>query len=354
MTNSLNISIIIFSHDRQALLERSFNYYASSPYPVIAVDSSLRPFNGHVPDAIQYIHKPGEKIGDKIYAALKLVKTPYSVLSADDDFLSFEGLQSGFNFLRNRPDYNSVQGHYVHFEQCNPNDYLWPSYLPTIGHKNNSNDPKKRMRKAFCSQHLYALFRTKDLTVCFRSIIGLNVVTNIELCTSIVGDILGKHKVIPKFWMARSIERFSSYTEDLPTHPQVSNTIIKRLNRGYLDHSDGNDLVRGVTIAIKDRGYSSHQVYELMSVALESYEKMVSAARKESISKKFRKLIKSILPSGIEKQLRKVSARGFRKKVQDTKGFPWSDEQANKEWLKMVETINKYQAKLASFVVSVK
>ena len=336
---SPNISIIIFSHNRHALLERSFSHYGSSPYPVIVVDSSIKPFEGHIPKSIQYMHKPNERIGDRIYAALKVVETPYSITSADDDFLSFDALQEGYTFLRDNPDYTSVQGHYVHFEQSNPTAYLWPLYVPTIGHKNDNDDPKTRMHKALHAQHIYALFRTEDLKVCFRSIIGLNNTTNIELCTAIIGDILGKHKVIPKFWMARSVDRFTLPFENA----QTSQTVVASLDKAYLSRPDGYAFVKGVARAIKNKGYSLRETHELIEIALESYEIRVSAIKKKSISKKIRKFIKLNLPHLITKQLRKVSARSFRNKVKHEAGFPWSDQQACKEWLKMIDVITKHQ-----------
>lgn len=350
-TVSSAISIVIFSHDRHALLKRSFDYYSQSDYPVIAVDSSDKKFAGDIPEGIQYLHTPKQLLGDKIFQALNSINTEYAILSADDDFLSFSALNEGYDFLEKNPDYISVQGHYIHFEQRNPAAYHWPSYLPTIGYDNNADDMAKRMENAFRAQHLYALFRTKDLITCIGSTLGLAVITNVELSTALVGNILGKNKVIPKFWMARSIERFSSYS--LNPQSKTSSTTSKIINSGeaYLDQSDGQDFLQGIVRSLKQHGKVTGDVSGHVRAAFRGQDQFKKQARKKTLNSQLRQWAKIILPAFLQDVLKKMSAHSMRKQVKELPGFPWSDNEAHQEWARMMSVIAKHKDRLKGFII---
>ena len=102
------ITILIFTYNRYPYLNRLLEYFDSyKPLPqIIILDSSTDEMKDEVlekfqsSDRIIWKKYPSKTfVVQKIFDGLKEVKTEYSVLCADDDFIAINGLMSGLKFL---------------------------------------------------------------------------------------------------------------------------------------------------------------------------------------------------------------------------------------------------------------
>ena len=239
MKNTL--TIIIPTHERHTLLERSIHYYTLMNVSVLIVDSSPMPLTVKLPENIDYLHLAEFFFGDKIYYALDKIDTPYACLCADDDFLTENGLYEGLNFLENHEDYESVHGQYINFDPADLKN-INPMYIDCINHKNDSNDISERLKDCFKAPYIYALHRTKNLKHCLEITLGLPAPTLVEMCIPLVSLLLGKQKTLPIFWQARDRRRYSKYLDEDdndyllmmgdPAAMGISCCIASEMNRG--------------------------------------------------------------------------------------------------------------------------
>src|SRR3954468_16237273 len=98
------ITLLIPTHNRHNYLERAIAYYGPMPINIVIVDSSAKAYDVSR-DNISYFHLPTHTLTGKISYALELIKTPYVVMSADDDFLLPEKVQACIDFLDKNPSY---------------------------------------------------------------------------------------------------------------------------------------------------------------------------------------------------------------------------------------------------------
>ena len=251
-------TIVIFSHNRHELLNRSLEYYQNYSGYVIVLDSSSFPYQGTIPKNTTYINYPNYFLGDKIFYGLSQVNTDYAVLSADDDFLSFQGLEVGERFLNENLDHVSIQGRYINFDPTNSLKRSRPMYTHFDGYKNTASNIGDRMKKALEVQHLYALFRTDVLKECLSTTIGLPQITLVEICTALTSMIRGKHQVIPVFWMARDIARYTTYYNHSSIQ-KSSETIIVRDWETFMQSDDGNKFINQICKSLTGE-YQEEQV----------------------------------------------------------------------------------------------
>ena len=115
-----DITIIIPTHERDKILERSISYWGETGLPVIIADSSLNATKNIMPHNIQYIHYPGVSYFEKLLRVTNLIKTKYSVLCADDDFLILSGIEKCVQFLEDNAEYHCATGRTMIFKPSTP------------------------------------------------------------------------------------------------------------------------------------------------------------------------------------------------------------------------------------------
>ena len=117
-------------------------------------------------------------------------------------------------------------------------------YTHFDGYKNTASNIGDRMKKALEVQHLYALFRTDVLKECLSTTIGLPQITLVEICTALTSMIRGKHQVIPVFWMARDIARYTTYYNLF--NSKKFETIIVSDWETFMQSDDGNKFINQI------------------------------------------------------------------------------------------------------------
>ena len=138
------LTIIIITN-RAFPIARAAEYYSAWGCKVIICDSNkdINPINKY--NSIEHLHFPNVLFCTKITKVLKLVKTPFVCLSADDDFLSLKGVLTGIRFLLENKDYVSVQGKYIQFTKVNNYVKCVQMYPKADGMKIESEVPKERI-----------------------------------------------------------------------------------------------------------------------------------------------------------------------------------------------------------------
>jgi len=109
----------MFTYERPYHLKRSLSYWGNSKCKVVIADGSQLPLE-NIPDNIEYLHRPGAPITERILELIDNVNTKYAVFVPDDDFLGYEALDSSISFLEDNAGYSSVQGIYTSFRVTKP------------------------------------------------------------------------------------------------------------------------------------------------------------------------------------------------------------------------------------------
>ena len=104
------LTIIVTIKNRKNTLPRIFNYYKDFPCDVIYLDSSDNGVYNGSPEPHEYRYVPGENYCKKLYDCCSSIKTKYSVVVCDDDFLSPTGLEQCIDFLESNPSFVACLG----------------------------------------------------------------------------------------------------------------------------------------------------------------------------------------------------------------------------------------------------
>ena len=331
-----SITVIIPTHERHHLLFRAIDYYDQLDVSVLIVDSSQSILDKKLPENITYMHLPGSLFGDKIYAGLCSVSTPFSCLSADDDFLAENGLKAGQEFLEENLDYVSVQGHYIQFDPLNPKEKYNPLHLNMIGYKNNSDIIKDRVLGAFTVPHIYALHRTIALRKSICITLDLAQVTVVEISIPLVAMCYGKHAVLPVFWSARDIVRYSKYLDENENDYRKNEgpNEINKLNKvvlnwkNFLISSEGNKLRNNFIEAVSDIVPDSKEARDLFDLAFINDCSLSKPNNNISFIQKLKNIIKLLLPSFVVRKIQLNNYNKLRFVMKSVPGYPWSNNDA--------------------------
>jgi glycosyltransferase domain-containing protein len=208
------VTIIIPTHNRNFLLKRSIEYYSNFNCSIIICDSSENKSIEFLNNSnLIYLHYINITFAKKLYNAITHVKTKYVCLSADDDFLSLNGVHEGVLFLENNHDYYSVQGRFLQF-YSNKNKFTTVNLYDAAGLIHyDSDSPFQRASDSSKNgmQLLYALHRTKGLLNSLKVSEICKPLTMVEYTSNLVPLLYGKHKMLNIFWMARDPKRYTSY-----------------------------------------------------------------------------------------------------------------------------------------------
>ena len=205
------ITIIIPTHNRPLLVYRAMDYYSLWGCKVIIGDSS-HTFNEKIKGQnVKYFHFPNEVFSSKILLCLQLVETPFVCISSDDDFLALNGIKSGLNFLLNNIDYCSVHGQYGQFQLAGNHIYFY--FNKKIQKHILCEDPKERViaSAGISVNPLAILYRTQALIQTY--LVCGKQSELVEYNINSVGLFFGKQIMLPDFWMARDVARYTEYPE---------------------------------------------------------------------------------------------------------------------------------------------
>ena len=114
------LTVVIPSYGRQEFLLRQCAYWHGSGASVLIVDGSPKPLEEQVQyllsglGDITYLHS-ATSFMDRLKQASRLINTPYTVMSGDDEFLLFSGLRSAINLLEKNHELVACIGQSLHY-----------------------------------------------------------------------------------------------------------------------------------------------------------------------------------------------------------------------------------------------
>lgn len=222
--NSHLLTIVIPTYNnRHRYLRRVLEYYKQLTVPILIADSSALEFkfeNSQKGNNIHYFHLRGVSYTEKLYRTIRTLRTPYTLLAADDDFITPKGMQYCLEFLQRHPDYSSAQGHMVTFRRKGQKIEMFPWMYHCAGMDINHNSSMLRVRNIF-NQHVYlhwSVHRTENLLDTFSLASKL-----IDDFAGMIGPMLdiisitnGKHIVLPVFYIAQELAKDSARNIYLP------------------------------------------------------------------------------------------------------------------------------------------
>lgn len=206
------LTIIIPTFNRKQVLSRAIDYYSNFNCKIIIADSSENISDLNITNKnIEYFHLPDFNFSSKLNYCIGLVKTKYACISADDDFLSFNGVSNGIKFLENNIDYSSVHGKYSQFTLENGN--IYSTNLTQNFHKlilsddiidRIVNSAKLGFNPLFILYKSIVLQKTLEICGTFSELIEYNFNT--------VPLFYGKQMMLNCFWMARDTKVYTDYS----------------------------------------------------------------------------------------------------------------------------------------------
>jgi len=204
-----DITLLIPTQHRAAYLDRILDYYSDTGIPIVVCDSSeAQNHSVGKYENVKYTYYGEVDLYTKIGKGLDQINTNYVAICADDDFIVPDTIVKCTCFLDENPDYSSVQGLTIVFENDRKCSYF-PYSLPTVGLDVDDELASSRIRRMMVPYIVplsYAIHRSESLKGIFHSpIVGFTNETYVifEFLTLIISLINGKHKVLDLFYSAR-------------------------------------------------------------------------------------------------------------------------------------------------------
>lgn len=168
----LDLTIIIPSHNRHDYIKSSMNYYKLFGIKCIYVDSSDSQYKDcEYCQNIQYVYLPGYSFIEKMIYVLERVKTNYICACADDDFLIYEEVIKGYDFLKQCPEYVQYFGFNFSFFRKNNSFRL----IGTKEEKRNINGDIWERSHKFFSRYRNVLWTLSKKDVLLKGYQMLNM-----------------------------------------------------------------------------------------------------------------------------------------------------------------------------------
>ena len=114
------LTVVIPSYCRQDFIIRQFAYWYGHGASLIIMDGSPDPLSRQIQkvvsrlDGINYVHL-NVNLVDRLQYASKLIKTPFTVMCGDDEFLLASGISNAISLLEQDQDLVACIGQSLHF-----------------------------------------------------------------------------------------------------------------------------------------------------------------------------------------------------------------------------------------------
>ena len=259
------LTVIVTIKDRLNTLPRAMNYYKDFPCDVIYLDSTSE--KKAIQDILPhgYRHVPDKNYCEKIYECCETIKTKYSVIVCDDDFLSPTGLEECIDYLEQNPSCVSCRG-----QTASLNDSFIAveslEYFMEVVFPFSSECPKERVKYAwshFNGASVHNIVRNDVQKNIFKFVLDnpqFNAIKFFDKIHSFMTAIQGNSAVVPVFFGLRSDESKTGHF--------VSSPKLKKLWNGHLNFKDDFldvDLKPMQEIINVDRKFIENIFHELVN-----------------------------------------------------------------------------------------
>jgi len=161
----------------------------------------------------------------------------------------------------------------------------------------------------------------------------------------------GKHAVLPVFWSARDIIRYSKYLDENENeykknedHNEINNLHKVVLNwKNFLISSEGNKLRSNFIDAVSDVVPDSKEARDLFDSAFITYLSLSKSKNNISFIQKLKNITKLFLPNFVVRKIQLNNYDKLRLALKNVSGYPWSNNDAMKDWNSMTGVILKFR-----------
>ena len=309
-----DLTIVITTYKRYGYLNRLLSFLLSygSRAKIIVLDSTpYLPEDRSLTDRLASKNIDWKRFDSntplmtKTALGVKEVRTEFSVLCADDDFLILSGATKCVEFLRENPEYGSAQGAYFHHLVIQKKFFQGCCITPLYKGSSSGEDdkPLERVMSYLTGNSAlpyYAIHRTRNLQIMWEKTAKLQLNRELgELFPCALSMCLGKMKKLPAFYSSREQNNMAIFSraqvasmyeqsEIEPVARSLSNTIEPTNTEAY-------EAVRLLILsAISDRATA---VNDKMQVRQSLFSKSALAVKN---SRWLRVLFKELLVRGVD------------------------------------------------------
>lgn len=139
------ITLVILSHNRQHCLKKTLEFYEATSLNILVLDNSPAPLeNAFLPKNCRYFNID-EPFAARSARAAELIKTPYTIIGADDEIYLPCSLEKMQEFLDKNQDYVAAGGYAMAIWEYGPTIAASWAYKRTYKYHNNGNTPLERI-----------------------------------------------------------------------------------------------------------------------------------------------------------------------------------------------------------------
>tara|TARA_B100000575_G_scaffold294581_1_gene311753 strand:- start:4943 stop:6022 length:1080 start_codon:yes stop_codon:yes gene_type:complete len=342
-----HLTILIPTHNRPKFLARISSFLKINGLDFIIIDSSVNK-NDEISNNPNYYWYRNFSFYQKINLGLQKVNTQFTLLIADDDFISIKTLKEVLDFLLKNTSYSSAQGAFLDF-WYNDNNYLdiCTRYPESSGLLSNISNNSFRERLINCTRpymhHVYAVHRTDVLKTGVKMSMKANSIILGEISITVVDALFGKHKMIPKIYGFRQIAKM---TDRIGSNKISSRDLIKKdnINKEFkLWKSALSQLI------IEKYSIPKKEIDLIIDKMIKNYYN-----KKYTIFSLIKNFVKFFIPNVILNKSRHPlyykknwppttdEAIKIRKLTSKYPFYPWTNSEDDKEWIKIKKFLNSY------------
>jgi len=289
------LTIIVPTYNRREYVKKQYDWISREKLgQLIVVDGSESPdpfFKGKK----NYYHLPVPVL-ERIQFAIKMIKTPYVVICADDDYLIYSGVDEVIKAMQKQPEFISGSGKVGTFIRNDGNVDLYSAIFSYRPHAKTDFKDKSRYLSNRMKNYIYSIYSIHRIDI-FEKIVnsipqepGFDIA--VELAFNISGTWYGKHYV--------DCSHYSVFREILPDSGGRKALPFSKLIKQ--DTKRWSDWLNRYTTLLSGGAGPVSEVREFIEIGFNSYLAFLRKRRAKSIFKYvLGKVFSFRYPSGLEK-----------------------------------------------------
>lgn len=211
------ITVIIFSRNRSAELNRSIRYWSGLQVECLVLDNSPNKLTQiPISPLISYVYCPNLNFSQRARIAAELIKNKYSIICSDDERYTPSALAAMIKEMNNNSEILSMGGHAIAVGKYGPLVYGNFAYSQMLHYQNLNSNEFTRIEKHFGQKNLgwpigamYRIIRTeamKKLLTLFSYCQNISTPYIYEVTSEIVVTALGKSQYLDCIFWIRNWE----------------------------------------------------------------------------------------------------------------------------------------------------
>jgi len=326
------ITVIIFSRNRQSELVRSMRYWSDLKIDCLILDNSPNKIEDFpVSSFVSYLHCPSLNFSQRALIASEFIKTRFSIICSDDERFTPTTLELMIKELNTNIDISSVGGHAIAVGTYGPHVYGTFAYSHMLHYVNLDYGVRDRVEKHFDINKttwpigaMYRIVRTesmKKLLNIFYQCQGISTPYVFEVTSEIVVTALGRVKYLDLIFWIRNWQtpavnqadwnrrlQFTQWWED-KKYVDEKNKWVDIISREIFSNQDSNQTKRILNSIFELRKKTEKSNVTISSLSTKNHYIKYFLRRffaPKSLPKKFDKTLGEISKLGIKSDIYEV------------------------------------------------